>query len=71
MADNLTLNDRDRAIIRAAQLRDAIEDLTSALERCVEVIEFAYMKAEKQPKEIAAARAAINRGKMAVKNSRS
>lgn len=45
--------------IECARLTKANAELRKALERSLEVLEFAYMNAPKQPKEIAEARKAL------------
>ena len=64
MADDLPARLRALSRMRvhsgiAEEAASRIESLTAALQELVEVTEFAYMSAPKQPKEIAAARAAL------------
>lgn len=50
----------DEARTEILRLRAEREKMVRALERCVEVIEFAYMNAPEQPKELAEARSLLS-----------
>ncbi len=76
MMKSSEINDLDQAIEnlthdlryehRAVEIVRAVNShaaLVEALEGAIEVMEFAYMKAERQPKEIAKARAALTLAK--------
>jgi len=52
--DVRTIHKHIRAVVEAER-----ESLLALLERCIEVMEFAYMNAAEQPREIEEARAAI------------